>query len=520
PNNILYTLLLPNACTTSPPTTANSWGTATAIGVANDGLNGFEIEATASTYYLAFYRSTTSVMLSTCAASSCSWLATPASIDTTTVAREGLALNISNTNDQVFVSYARLPGAVAGAIGNDIVLATGATTDVVSGGNLIFAQSIVDNLPDLFPATAVPSMSTATAPNGMIGYTYFYQDATVADAKLYYGVRAGPKTDPVFPSQFVTSHQESAAAAFVGTYPSLVYNLKSQPIIAYYNGQNKSLDVAVSQMNSGFSIVTVDDHASDDLGQFPSAAVKGSTIGVSYHDATATGLKFARFSPNTGWKRFAVDGMLGTGSCGNAASNAGKFSSLKFTSDGRPVIAYQFDGKLRVAYAPEAPTSATYTWNCLTIDSNGNIRGEGIALALSSTNQIHIAHFDASLGSVRYSSSTGDIASALATGSGAFNSENIDNTGITSSIVSTPGIALTSTGVVYVSYFSDSYHGLALANRDSAGTWTKEYVDVVPAPYPTAQGQNTALTLSSSELPIVFYRSNENWIKYFGREYD
>jgi len=528
PANTLLTAQLPTECSSAQPTAASGWGAMETLGSASQGLNGFALDLASGAFsageLFAFYSvSTTSVAVNKCTLSSCTWLATPTTVETTTLAAEGVGFAYDPATGALFGSYARLPAAAAGAIGNDIILASGFSSDITSAGSLSFGLTLVDNLSNIFPSTAVPTLSSAKASNGLIGFTYLYQDATAADIKLYYGIRGGSAQAPVFMSQIVTSHQESAAGQFVGAYPSLAYDSSSNPLIAYYNGVNRSLEFAhSSNRGTSFSITAIDDHASNDLGLFPSLAVKGSTIGVAYYDVTNSALKFAKSTSNGAWLKFTVDGNTGTGSCGNAAADAGRYAVLKFTQSGRPVILYQSDTSLRIAYAAEAPTSSSYTWNCLTIDSSGNTRGSGIAASLSDSDVLDIAHFDSTAGIIRHVNCTDAIANCMANPSN-FTGSLVNAVGSTSQISTKPAIEVdAASGTIYIAHYSASFQALALIKKETTDAgWTNvEYIDgpISGNSYVSLAGQYSSMLLNDSGRPMLFYRSNENWIKYFSRE--
>jgi hypothetical protein len=521
PATSLLTAVLPAACGTSPSSTAGSWGAMQTVGSTQEGVNGFSLAVSATQLFAAYTKSTTTVQINACTLGSCTWLTPAATVETTTVNNEGVGLKYEPSSDQLYMSYARLPSAASNSYGNDIVFASGAPSDIVSAGNLIFNLSVIDNLMGAFPSSSTPTISAAKSSNGTVGFAYFYQDATAADSKLYYGVRGGPISAPVFGANFVTSHQESAAASFVGAMPSLAYDSNNNPVIAYYNGVDKSLQVARSS-NGGvsFSITTVDDHASNNLGQYPSSAASGSSLAVAYYDVTNTGLKFARYASGS-WKISAVDGMAGTGSCGNASNDAGKYAKLSFTSTGRPVIAYQMDNNLRLAIAAESVTSNTFTWSCATLDASGNTRGVGIDMALSSNDIPSIVHFDSTAGRIYYLTCSSNVSNCIAN-SNLFSAELVDAVGTTASVTTKPSIQINSSGKIFISYYSAVYQGMGLASRSSGdSSFAKEYIDTIPSSgvqFISPAGQYGSMLLNDAGYPTIFYRSMENFIKYFSRE--
>lgn len=527
PNTSLVTAISPAACDAALGTLSAtvSWTAKTVAPSTNEGQNGFRLAASSGNWYLAYLDATTTAVANILPSPfSGAWLNPGTTLETATVAGEGVGAAYDSTGDVFYASYASVPAGAPGVVGNDIKVASGISTDIIVSGVQTFNVDVVDNTFNFFPTTAIPMLSAAKAPNGNVGYAFFFQDPTVADSKLYYGIRGGTALNPVFAAKTVVNHLEGGASPqFVGSYPSLNFDSASNPIIAYYNGvtANQSLEVARS-FNGGTSFsISIVDETSANVGQFPSVAVFDTTVGIAYYDITNDGLKFARFSPGKGWRRFAVDGMAGAGSCGNIADNAGRYAKLLFTSTGRPVIAYQSNNALKIAYAPEGPDSTTYTWSCLNLDSSANTRGEGIDAVLSSSGALSIFHFDATAGAVRRVYCTSEITVCMTTGASAFIAESIGSTGTLASVVTKPSAKITSTGKIYVSFYSSSAQALVLSNRGSTDTaWSSEFIDAATsgASYISTAGMYGDLLLNAAELPSLFYRSNENWLKYFSRE--
>jgi trimeric autotransporter adhesin len=524
PANSLLTIALPNSCAVAQPVGAGSWGAPVTVGAASQGLNGFRLAASSSNYFISYLTLTTSSMLNVFNAGT--WLATGHLVETVTVAGEGVGLDYDSSNDMLYTSYAALPAAAAGAFGNDVKVGYSRPGELTSGGATgTLPIDIIDTLVTAFPTAAVPMLTAAKAPNGTIGYAYFFQDATVASSKLYYGVRSGTSTDPVFSQRTVTNYANGAASPqFVGSYPSLAYDANSNPVLAFYNGitgQNQLIVALSANGGTSFSLTVVDDSVAD-VGQFPSVAVSGSSIAIAYYDVTNTGLKLARFTPGKGWRRFSVDGLAGTGSCGNPADDAGRYARLHFTAAGTPVIAYQSNGvTLKMASAPEAITSNTFTWTCGVADASAAQRGEGIDLVLDSSDRPHVVHFDATAGNVRYTTCSSAASTCIAAGPLNFTSSIIGASGTTSTIVTRPSLQRSSDGTLFAAFHSASYQALVLATLTSgASAWDTEFLDQVisGSSFISTAGQYGQLLLNDSGYPLAFYRSNENWLKYFSRE--
>lgn len=513
---------LPNACGVAQPTATNSWGAMTTVGSASQGLNGFRIASNGTKQFASFLSTTLDVRLSVFSAGA--WFAAGNIVETTTVGADGVGLAYDSAADLLYTSYASLPAAGVGLYGNDIKVANVPSVDLVTAGAAgTVPIDVVDTLVTVFPSAAVPMLTSAVSKAGTVGYAFYYQDSTVANSRLYYGVRGGDPNNPIFTANPVTNQFVSAVGAFAGSYPSLTFDSTDNPAVAFYNGNVTDTGLVVARSNnrgSSFSL-TVVDHIAANTGQFPSIASFGTALGVAYYDVTNTGLKFARYTPGSGWKRFSVDGIAGTGSCGNAAADAGSFASLVFTSAGYPVIAYQSNTDLRLAYASTAVTDTAFTWTCVTVDASAATRGAGISMTLTGADHPHFVHFDATAGTIRYATCSNDVISCLTTGPLAFDTSIIGGVGSLSTIVTKPSIAVGPSGDVFVAYYNASFQALALATKLTTATkWATEYIDQAEtgSSFISAAGQYGSIALNSSGYPIVFYRSNENWLKYFSRE--
>lgn len=546
PNTQILQVTAPSACNAAQSSTAASWGAFNAVDTtASAGANGLKINMrNTSNLFVSYILATATVRQTKSTNGGTAWFATGHIIETPAVAfgTHGIGSAYDGTNDVLYVSYPT--GGAANAIGNDIRMAYVDPDDLQSAGVAGAAHAIdtIDQTGNAFPApvaAAPPLLSAAKAANGTVGYAYYYHDnnGVFADSKLYYGVRGGTATSPVFTSKFVTNHQESSSAtAAIGLNPSLAYDSSSNPIIAFYNGTATEVSLNMARSGNGganFAVSVVDD-TSADIGRFPSVATYSSAIGVAYRDETNTALKFARWTSTGQWKRFVVDGMAGAGGSGCAVANAsGQYAKMVVTSTGRPVIVYQDDtgasSLLRIAIAAEAinNSAGSFTWTCLTLDSGSASAtgfGEGIDIALDSSDKPHIVHFNFSTGDYRYLYSTSAVGTAISTGSSAFTAAIITN--VTSPSLaagnSIPSIKINSSGTVYVALHDVQNRALVLGSKSSSGsTFTLEQIEQAPnlggitTPY---AGQFPVLLLNSSSLPMIFYRSWENWVRYFSRE--
>ncbi|MCC7443051.1 MAG: hypothetical protein IT285_15565, partial [Bdellovibrionales bacterium] len=179
------------------------------------------------------------------------------------------------------------------------------------------------------------------------------------------------------------------------------------------------------------------------------------------------------------------------------------------------------NGALKLAYATEALTSTTSTWTCLSLDSSGNTRGEGISFVLGSDDSPYLAHFDSTAAQVRYLRCTSAIGTCVTTGGSAFAGESVAATGTATAIITKPSIRVTSDGTVYVAHYSGAFQALAIQSRAPTETaWTASYVDPNDdgGSFTSLAGSYPVLLLNDSENPLVFYRSMENFLKYYSLE--
>lgn len=513
------------------------------IATASSGINGYEQVVAGNLLHVFFGTNSTSVNFAKANEDLSGGglvVGNRVTAETVTVGLDGVSVAYDSTNDTLYGSYGALPAAAIGLVGNDLRVAFGPTADVVSTNAQGMVIANIDQVNRVFASNSIPNVSAAKAPNGTIGYTYFFQDFLPTNpaqtSKIYYGVKSGTATDPTFTTNIVANHVGAATTVYTGQYSSLVYDSKSNPVIAYHDlATSANGALLVSRSNNGglsFASEHVDGLGAVAVGQFPSAAITtNDVLGVAYYDSSAANmrLKFARKKVNGPWLRYLIDGLAGTaGTNGCSGSiDSGKYAVLKFTSKGMPVIAYQANlvsqRSLRIAYAVEDTSSATYTWSCATVDVSSSNRGEGIDMVLDSADRPHIAHYDQTQGVVRYTTCATDIATCMTTGTTAFVSDRVAVTGTVSAGGSKPSIQVTAAGKVFMTYhfFGDS--ALALSSKAATDTaWTTEQIDtpsVVGAGFSALNGMNAAMVLNDSDSPLIFYRSFENWLKYFSREY-
>ncbi len=520
---------------------------------ANTGLNGIKVIATANEVLIAAAVSTTSFVFSRSVGASLSGgnftAANTMTIEAVAAvaAGEQMGFAYDSTDSTLYTSYAALPAAAAGVVGNDLRVASVLPSDVTNSALNRPSVTTVDQSVQVFPNTAVPVLHAAKAPNGLSGYAYlFTEQGTVGpNSHLYYGIKGGTATDPAFGEKLVVNAIQGATTFTVGAYPWLDYDSSSNPRIAFIDAPSATtgrLYIAKSSnRGASFSLEHVDGNgtASNAVGRFSSMANSGGNSAIAYYDFTTANLrlKFGKKSATGPWRKSGIEGFSGgsaAATCTNGAiTDSGSYAVLRLTSTGRPVIAFQSTiggvKYLRLALAAEAITSDTFTWTCQTLDSNASVNSaEGLGFVLDSSDRPHIVHMTSAL-NIRYVTCASDVVTCVAAGSTVFSttsspsftSEFVGSAGSGSAVItSRPEIQVTSAGTAYASWYSASDRALLLATKTSTGSWTSESIETQDPDwnFPSSAGAYGVLLLNDSNLPMMFYRSLENWLKYFSRE--
>lgn len=530
--------------------TSGAWSTPRVHPTAAQGVMGFSTANDGTNYYLASLTGATgtSIVVNKLANSlATNWTTTEqVTVEATTNTIAG-GLEISPITGVLWGSYGAFAASAAGASGQDIKVFNTIPSEIAST-NLTVSTTYVDQTNTVAQNTAVPMLDAAIAPDGNVGYVYFYQEPGTPgpNSHLYYGIRGGSPLAPLFGEKLVGSGITGAGNYMNGLHPSLAYDSVSNPVISFLDqgiAANQGYLMVARSANGGvaFDLDRVDGGNVNTrlVGQYTSVRVSaGDTVGVSYYDysAGATGqrLKFAKRTKNGAWQKYVVDGpgSSGTGCDTTTGAGIGIYSQFRWTSTGRPIIVYQgvVAGvkTLKLAYATEDETNASYNWKCLAIDTalqGSNARGEGIEFFLDSADNISIAHYDLGVGALRVVHCP-VIAGALncaAAGSSAFVGERLNYViGGVNSIASKPGIIVNSAGETIVSFHGGADMGIMISKRSVAGEWdtNPEVIEATPTNVGSSYtGHHGVLLLNSSgTYPMLFYRGYENWIKYFSRE--
>jgi len=227
---------------------------------------------------------------------------------------------------------------------------------------------------------------------------------------------------------------DNKTSASVGSYPSVAYSpIDGLAYISYYDAINHNLMLTspAASGNCGTSNswwcrpvdgTGINGSSTDNVGQYSSIAFwKGTTswkLGISYYDSTHHALKLAVFTQNPSswkWDFYTIE----NDSAPFGSQDAGLYSSLEFTSDGKPVIAYyvsmwisltsSYMGVLKIAESVSSGgncgvgTNAVGKFNCEAIDADA---GAGLGMYASLDLDLYdypfISYYDAVNGNLRY----------------------------------------------------------------------------------------------------------------------
>jgi hypothetical protein len=213
----------------------------------------------------------------------------------------------------------------------------------------------------------------------------------------------------------------------VGAYTSLALNpVNNLAYISYYDAYNGDLMLAHFAPNGSGNCGTDNNWFCEsidqdgDVGRFSSidlwsGSPSGYKIGISYYDQTNRSFKFTSQTCTgylcTLWNAVTIDIPVFD------YMSVGLYTSLKFTPEGTPVIAYQAidantnNNSLRYAvYVTDGGNcgegSATGKWQCSVIDA-GNGIGQYASLALTYDGSPYLAYYDAGAGNLKMAYYTG-----------------------------------------------------------------------------------------------------------------
>jgi YD repeat-containing protein len=237
--------------------------------------------------------------------------------------------------------------------------------------------------------------------------------------------------------------------------PSIALDSAGNPHIAYQGATptfERSLRYA-KWTGSSWAIQTVD-NSTTSTGWFPSLAVDGAgNPHIAYHDATnelENLLKYAKWN-GSAWTFQTIDLQSGP--------SIGIYHALALDSAGNPAVAYVNTSGLKYA-----------KWNGsswvtgTTVDASPGHYFSGLSLAIDASGSAHVSYIRAEATGARLWYGTGAGVT--------WTTEAVD----TSSDVSSPSIALNSTGQPSIAYQDRVFYSIKYARRTGSG-WSIQIVD-------------------------------------------
>ncbi len=264
---------------------------------------------------------------------------------------------------------------------------------------------------------------------------------------------------------WIVTTVDTGVGSFVGEYTSLAV-VGGKPAISYYNNSNSDLKFAINSAADGsgtWLLTTVDNTGG--VGRYTSLAVLADgTPAISYSDSTNGDLKFARNSAADGsgaWTIVTVD---------NSANFVGAHTSLAIVN-GTPAISYHDATAGDLKFARNSAADGSGAWTIVTVDNSANFVGSYTSLAVIGGNPA-ISYYDSSVGELKYAwapNSTGTGAWTILSVDGNGTPPASSNTvGQYTSLISLNGGPA-------ISYYDTTTHDLKIARNSAAngsGTWT------------------------------------------------
>jgi hypothetical protein len=250
----------------------------------------------------------------------------------------------------------------------------------------------------------------------------------------------------------------------------------------------------VSYAGTTWSIETVDDGGTDNVGKYTSLALtSGGYPRISYYDLTNGDLKYAGWEytedpfPHWHWAITTVD----------SDGDVGDYSSIALDSDGEPHISYYDFTNGDLLYVTRVwITPYIRIWTAPeVVDSTGNV-GMYTSLAIDSSDNPHISYYDQSNSALKHASRSS---------SGVWSTTTVDNTGVVGRYSS---IALDSTDNPHISYYDTTNGDLKYAYWRSLPLppqWITVTVDSTGN-----VGWDTSLALDSINNPHISYHDDTN----------
>jgi hypothetical protein len=368
------------------------------------------------------------------------------------------------------------------------------------------------------------------------GVTLTQAQQTVNSVSTTYDI--SQKANQPWYSQYI--HQVSFPDD-VGTYASLALRpFDDIPYISYYDATNGDLMLAHFLPHGGGNCGTDNnwycevldgdaDHGGGNVGTYTSIAFWADEanqtwrIGISYHDVTHHGLKFISWICNELTCSYPIIVTIASNP-GITVFNTGLFTSLKFTADGDPYIAYHTKntysgtGYLQFAYSRESggncgEGSAAGKWDCTKIDSGPGV-GQYVSLDMSWVGW-YIAYYDAGYGNLKLASSIGGGGNCGLYGQwqcDTLDGEDGSDVGLYTSIIAPQQYD----GPVRIAYYDKTHGQLKFYN---SGSTVKLVVDDIG--FSDSPTMGISIAVDKEGYPIIAYQKVEQSFRklYIARPY-
>jgi hypothetical protein len=167
-----------NACTSG--LTTDAWSTVRAHATAAQGTLGLRVAADGTNFYLASLTAaagTSLVLNKISSALSANWNISPDQVTVESITNGAIGgFAFDSSTSTLWGSYGALTAAGAGAIGQDIKVFDAFEADINATTGFV-THRWIDQTNFVASSTAVPMLDAAVAPNGNVGYAFFYQEA-------------------------------------------------------------------------------------------------------------------------------------------------------------------------------------------------------------------------------------------------------------------------------------------------------------------------------------------------------
>ena len=194
-------------------------------------------------------------------------------------------------------------------------------------------------------------------------------------------------------SSLVNSSTIANHAGAAGFYNSVVTDSNGKlHIISYRDDAQEDLKYTTNESGS-WQTTTID--SNQNVGQYCSVAIDSADgLHVSYHKNEGNDLKYAyKAAGSSSWSKLIVDGT------------GGKYTSIAIDSNDNPHIAYRDStGQLAHATCTSNCLVSSASWSLSTV--NAGIDVEWSSIAIDSSDDIHIATYDATGDDMYYSTGT------------------------------------------------------------------------------------------------------------------